>query len=91
MPFIESIINKKPHEINNFEAFNMINVIYSAPFSYLYNSLEEGIETTKKFDVIRDEYNTKNEEMEKMKAKRKSILMKISGIGQENTARLIAK
>lgn len=80
MGFLDALIKKHKSVITNLELGMMINLIYACPFKDIYSSLEEGIEITKQFDAVREEYNQKSSDIERQLMKKKQRLLSLSGI-----------
>lgn len=77
---IERIINKRVNEIKVAELAIMINMVFSTAWANLYSSVEEGIATTRKFEVLKNEFNKRGAEFEKKMMLKKTKLQQLSGI-----------
>ncbi len=85
MKLVEAMAFKSANEVTVADLGHMINTIYSVPFASMYGSLEEGIEKTKVFDKIRDEYNKSTAAFERKVAVKRQRLLNLSGVNNGTT------
>lgn len=84
MKDIRLIVGKSPSEITNRELGMVINIIYAVPFASMYATLEEGIEKTMAFDIIRNQYNENSAAFQRKVTKKMQRLMSLSGVGNSH-------
>lgn len=81
MEDVETLSLRRPDEVTNRELGMMLNVIFCIPFASMYESLEEGIEKTKVFEKIKDEYNKSTAAFQRKCDAKMNRLLKLSGVG----------
>lgn len=80
MTFAKKLVSKRYNEISFLELGGMINMIYDTPFEKLYDSIEEGIDTTIEFDRLQDEYNKISRDFQAKMKEKYNRLAEICGI-----------
>lgn len=80
MDDVERISLRRPNEVTNRELGMIINVVFSIPFVSMYGSLEEGIEKTKGFEIIKNKYNDSTAAFQRKCEAKMKRLLKLSGI-----------
>jgi hypothetical protein len=81
MEDVEIMSLRRPGEVTNRELGLILNVVFAVPFVAMYESLEEGIEKTKVFEKIKDEYNKSTAAFQRKCDAKMKRLMSLSGVG----------
>lgn len=80
MDDVETMSNRRPDEITNRELGLILNVIFAIPFASMYGSIEEGIEKTKVFERIKEEYNKSTAAFQRKVEAKKNRLLSLGGV-----------
>lgn len=81
MADVEAMSIRRPDEVTNREIGMMLNVIFAVPFASMYESLEQGIEKTKAFEKIKEDYNKSTAAFQRKVEAKTNKLMSLSGVG----------
>lgn len=84
MEDVEVMSLRRHDEVTNREIGLMLNVIFSIPFVSMYSSLEEGIEKTKVFQKLKEEYNKSTAAFQRKCDAKMNRLLKLSGVGNSH-------
>lgn len=77
MDDVETMSLRRPNEITNRELGMILNVVFALPFISMYGSLEEGIEKTRVFEKIKEDYNESTAAFNRKVEAKKTMLFQI--------------
>lgn len=82
---IETMMHRRHDEVTNRELGMMLNVIFAIPFASMYGSLEEGVEKTKAFEKLKEDYNKSTAAFQRKCDAKMARLLKLSGINNSTS------
>lgn len=85
MDDVDTMIQRRHDEVTNREIGMMLNVIFSIPFASMYASIEEGVEKTRAFEKIREEYNKSTAAFQRKCDAKMKRLLELGGVGGNST------
>lgn len=80
MDVCKGIISKKPYDLTNLEVGVVINLIFTAPFDKIYDTIEEAIDCNMELEKVRNGYNLAVDQMQKVLSGKKERLMDMGGV-----------